>query len=239
MRLTIRIPWFTYSRRLAVMVAAALLLISVALPASAAPPEGIEGNVVVVNDAENPVPVTGDITADVSGSVDVSGAVTVDNAATDPVPVTGSVNADVTGAVSVSGGVDINNEPTVDARQAGDWSLEVSNFPQDRELAGDARRFNLPAATPPDPANQLVVPEGTVLTDLVVSAAAGVDCLLTVWQGTVAGENIIYQVDLPQGGGTPVAFHLESGLPGTVIIGMGAPSGPGCMASLFWTGYEV
>ena len=115
MRLTINVPWLTYSRRLAVMVTLALLLVSVALPASAAPPDGIEGNVVVVNDAENPVPVTGEVSAEVTGSVDVSGAVTVDNTATDPVPVTGSVNATVSGDVGVSG--------TVSATQSGDWTV--------------------------------------------------------------------------------------------------------------------
>lgn len=107
MRLTVNLPWLTYTRRLAVMLTLALLLISVALPASAAPPEGIEGTVFVVNDAENPVPVT--------GSVDVSGAVTVDNAATDPVPVAGAVDATVSGDVGVSG--------TVDATQSGDWTV--------------------------------------------------------------------------------------------------------------------
>ena len=57
MRLTVDLPWFTHSRRLAIMVIAMLLLLALAVPASATPPEALR-EVTVANDEANPVPVT-------------------------------------------------------------------------------------------------------------------------------------------------------------------------------------
>jgi len=99
MQLTIQIPWLTRMRRMGIALTAMLILVAVAMPASAAPPDGLAGDVTVVNEAEDPVPVTGEVAADVSGTV------TVDNDPTDPLSVTGSVAANVTGSVSITGQV--------------------------------------------------------------------------------------------------------------------------------------
>jgi hypothetical protein len=69
MRLTIDLPWFTHSRRLAVALAAVLLLTALALPASAAPPAGVSGEVTIANEETDPVPVAGSVDANVTGSV--------------------------------------------------------------------------------------------------------------------------------------------------------------------------
>jgi hypothetical protein len=111
----IQIPWLTRMRRLAISLVLLLVLVAVALPASAAAPEGIEGEVTVVNGADQPVPITGEVTADVSGSVNVAGTVTVGNEATNPVPVSGDVTADVTGSVDIDG--------TVATTQSGAWTV--------------------------------------------------------------------------------------------------------------------
>lgn len=91
MRLTINLPWFTYSRRLTVAVIAMMLLLAAALPASGAPPQGVSGEVMVVNDETNPVPVTVENEVAVTGGnntpVNVSGEVTVGNVPANPVPV--------------------------------------------------------------------------------------------------------------------------------------------------------
>lgn len=102
MRLTVDLPWFTYPRRLAIMVIATLLLLAIALPASAAPPTT---EVTVVNEPDDPVPVTVENDVAVTGGnntpVNVSGEVTVGNV--DPLGVSGNVNATVQGAVDVNG----------------------------------------------------------------------------------------------------------------------------------------
>jgi hypothetical protein len=45
----------------------------------AAPPSGVQGNVTVVNDSSNAIPVTGDVSASVEGEVEVSGSVDVES----------------------------------------------------------------------------------------------------------------------------------------------------------------
>jgi hypothetical protein len=102
-QLTISVPWLTQTRRLAIAVGAMLILLALVNPATAAgPPQGLE--VTVTNDATQPVPVTGSIGADVTGSVAASQegewtvgitgtpSVQVANDAAAPVPITGMVS---------------------------------------------------------------------------------------------------------------------------------------------------
>lgn len=91
MELTIQIPWLSRMRRIAIGLSLVLVLVALALPASAAPPEGVSGEVTVVNDETNPVPVT------------VENEVAVTGGNNTPVNVSGEVNATVQGAVDVNG----------------------------------------------------------------------------------------------------------------------------------------
>jgi hypothetical protein len=71
-------------------------------------------DVIVANDSNNPVPVTGKVTLDPSGNT-VQGAVSVNNTADNPVPVGGTVN--------------VGNTPTVKAQQGGTWAVSLNDTP--------------------------------------------------------------------------------------------------------------
>lgn len=105
MRVTVALPWFTYTRRLGVALALLLLLLALTLPASAAPPARGPAEVIVVNEPGNPVPVGVEGEVAVTGGnnapVNVAGEVTIGNV--NPVPVSGDVSATVQGSVDVQG----------------------------------------------------------------------------------------------------------------------------------------
>lgn len=62
-----------------VVLVSAVCSILIADGAVAKQPNGIAGNVTIVNDSSNAVPVTGDVNASVEGEVEVSGSVDVDS----------------------------------------------------------------------------------------------------------------------------------------------------------------
>ena len=75
MELRIHAPWLTRMRRMAIGLSLMLVLVALALPASAAPPEGLSGEVTVVNEPDDPVPVAGTVDATVTGTVPITGSV--------------------------------------------------------------------------------------------------------------------------------------------------------------------
>lgn len=200
--------------------AGALLVLALVLGSGSAPPAGAQPPrppmpVVVQNDAATPVPVS------LSGSATVSGNVNVANQPT--------VDARQSGGWIV--GASQSGPWTVGAVQSGPWQVEVTNQPGQRALFNEVRVFNLPSATPPDPANHLVSPAGRVLTDLV---ATGGTCNLAMGLSADIEERLGFVTTVVGS----QELHFESGIPGPVTISIASPTGPGCLLRLIVTGYE-
>jgi len=129
---TIHVPWMTRMRRMAIGLCLIMVLVAVAVPASAAPPGAIGGDVTVVNDETNPVPVTVENEVAVTGGnntpVNISGEVTVGNV--NPLEVSGDVSATVQGAVDVNGqtfDTDGNLSVAVERSPVSSWVAAISS----------------------------------------------------------------------------------------------------------------
>lgn len=168
---------------------------------------------------------------------DVSGTVSVDNFPAEQA-VSGVVSVDNFPANQpVSGTVDVGNFPAV---QAVNGEVSVSNFPPSISptLRSGRLRLNLTTLGQFD---ALTVPVGQALTDLVYTPFENGDffCSLTIWQGPVSIENILFQPVVPDR--TTFQMNLTSGLEGPITIRVTAGgSGTGsCNGSIFWTGHDL
>ena len=105
------------------------------------------------------------------------------NVVNTPLPVTGNVNANVSGNVNaaVSGNVGIVGTPTVLAQQSGPWNVGISgntsatplfvqNVGSQPTLVSDGKAFSLPPN--PNIAFEFAVPSTVVLTDVQLSLNA-------------------------------------------------------------------
>lgn len=167
--------------------------------------------------------------------------VQVMNTAATPVPTR------IVGGTAVSGtiGAAQSGPWNVGATQSGTWSVAVSNLPavQRVELAApelDSGRLAYSIDTLGE-AVELVVPAGSVLTDLVATPRHFGDfqCALDVFEGVGSGASPILRT-IPT---THELFtlHLGTGYRGPVTIriqSLGFEDGH-CNGEIFWTGYRL
>lgn len=167
--------------------------------------------------------------------------VQVVNDATTPVPTT------IVGGTAVSGTVEASQSGAwnVGASQSGAWSVAVSNLPavQPVTLAApelDSGRLSYAIETFADSA-ELLVPAGTVLTDLVAEPRNFGDfqCAFDIFETPASADTRILRT-LPR---THEVFelHLNTGYRGPItirIVPTGLEEGR-CSGEIFWTGYRL
>ena len=161
--------------------------------------------------------------------------VQVINDESNPVPVYGDISS------TVSGVVDVTSLPTSLTDQLDTLIEEVQKLASPaQELIHDSVVFILDAGERTD----LPIPEGVVLTDIVLDGSTNGDCFVLVDNAEHPLQNL-FHIPVPVGGvleRDTKSLHLQSGIrsDGTLVIGvwLNDLGDVRCDGNLFWSGYK-
>jgi hypothetical protein len=176
------------------------------------------------------------VATSVTGPPPIAVDVHVINDESTPVPVYGDISS------SVSGAVDVTSLPTSLTDQLDTLIEEVRKLASPaQELIHDATVFHLTAGERRD----LAIPEGVVLTDIVLDSSTNGDCVVLV-DNEDQPLQALFHIPVPVGGvleSDTKSLHLQSGIrsDGTLVVGvwLNDLGDVRCSGNLFWSGYKL